>query len=71
MIIETLPSDDEWMANPLDDEEEDETRVLDIDDMVELELEDNVGESLGRPNKRKRNRRKQASRKGYCQKLNI
>ena len=73
LIIETLPSDDEWVANPPNDkdEDEDETRVHDIDDMIELELEDNVAESLGRPNKRKRNRRKQTSRKGYCQKLNI
>ena len=54
LIIETLPSNDEWVANP-DDDEEDGTRVLDINDMIQLE--ENVGESSRRPKKGKRNRR--------------
>ena len=69
LVLEMLPFDDEWVANPTppppaDDDEENETRLLDINDVVELE--DNVGESWRRPNKRKRNGRNRASKKGYC-----
>ena len=55
-------------GKPPDDDEDDETRLLDIDDMVELE--NNVGESSRRPDKRKRNGRNRAS-KDYCQKLSV
>ncbi|PON94663.1 LOW QUALITY PROTEIN: HAT, C-terminal dimerization domain containing protein [Trema orientale] len=64
LIVENVSSDDEWVANP-NDEDDEETRMIDLDEAIDVE---DAGGSSQRPRKR---RRSKASRKGYCQNLII
>ncbi|PON47573.1 HAT, C-terminal dimerization domain containing protein [Parasponia andersonii] len=64
LIVENVSSDDEWVTNP-NDEDDEETRMIDLDEAIDVE---DAGGSSQRPRKR---RRSKASRKGYCQNLII